>query len=125
MEFGDTQVEVTSRHYLEGHGGTPGPPPAALLTPSLSTEVGALCSALAVLGLGWGVPPSPASPSTLARSSPLCSGEAHGGGHLGWEGAVGVASPRPDIPALNLSFMWSQGCPGASQPSLTHCASLG
>lgn len=51
MGSGDTQVEVTSRH-LEDHGESPGPPPTSLPTPFLSTEMGALCSALAVLGLG-------------------------------------------------------------------------
>lgn len=47
---GDTQVEVTSRH-LEGPGESLGPPPTSLPNPSLSTEMEALCSALAVLGL--------------------------------------------------------------------------
>ena len=49
--LGTPRVEVTSRH-LEGHGESPGPPPTSLPTPSLSTEMGALCSALAELGLG-------------------------------------------------------------------------
>lgn len=46
-------------------------------------------------------------------------------GALGWEGGVGVAFPQPDVRVVTLSFMWSCGCPGASWPSLTHCASLG
>lgn len=42
-----------------------------------------------------------------------------------WAEDGGHPSPDLDVCALCLSSMWSQGCPGVSQPSLTHCAALG
>lgn len=73
MGSGDTQVEVTHR-YLEGQEDslplTLGPLPPSLLTPSLSTEVRSLHSALALLGLGWlGVAFRCPIPSKTCRTS--------------------------------------------------------
>ena len=90
--------EVTSRH-LEGHGESPGPPPTSLPTPSLSTEMGALCSALASRGCLHLLR------HLHSQALPHCAQVRPTEGALpGWEGAVGVASPdRMFVPRTSLS----------------------